>query len=301
MRTRFDDASLFFERGHLYLLTSPPRSEDALLDFRNALERNEVFWAAMVGEAKSLVLIGQYKEAIAKCRFIIEANMEAECVRNSKFIAGTAEFKCGNSVAAIEWFEPLLDVENGPLPANEYEITLLRGICLRDLGETKDAIDDFTSVICAYDDAREEEERERFRKEQEAEDSSSSSDVNSSIGSEDNEEQDGDEENSKEEGKDGDDENEDSEEGGPMFEEVERIPVTEKQLEIALMNRSGAYSTMGSKKNATLDYERIHARKTNWKLIKKHQAKIEKREREIEEKKNTEAEKKEENEQKIRK
>ena len=88
---------------------------------------------------------------------------------------------------------------------------------------------------------------------------------------------------------------------GPMFEEVERIPVTEKQLEIALMNRSGAYSTMGSKKNATLDYERIHARKTNWKLIKKHQAKIEKREREIEEKKNTEAEKKEENEQKIRK
>ena len=63
---------------------------------------------------------------------------------------------------------------------------------------------------------------------------------------------------------------------------MERIKVTEQQLEIALMNRSGAYSTIGNKKNATFDYERIHERKTNWRLIKMHQKKIEDKEKEKE-------------------
>ena len=53
MRTRFDDASLFYNRGILNLITTPPHSEAALLDFKNALSRNEIFWAAMVGMARA--------------------------------------------------------------------------------------------------------------------------------------------------------------------------------------------------------------------------------------------------------
>ena len=68
--------------------------------------------------------------------------MEKEIVKTAVFLHGLSEFKKGNAVAAIDIFDPLLDIEIGPTPANEYEITLLRGLCYRDLGETKDAIDD---------------------------------------------------------------------------------------------------------------------------------------------------------------
>ena len=295
MRTRFDDASLFFERGNLFLMVDPPQSQDALVDFRSALERNEVFWAAMIGETKSLIQIGQYGDAINICRVVIDGDMEADCVRTAKYLWGLAEFKRGNSVAAVEWFDPLLDVEVGPLPANEYEITLLRGLCFRDLGETKDAIDDFTCVVCAYDEAREEEAQERLRKEQgvpesESESSSSSESEEEEEGGDDG--NDGDkksetkeESEERKEGKEGEEEDggdgSDKGDGGDViFETIERIPVTDRQLEIALMNRSGAYSTMGSKKNATTDYERVHARKTNWKLIKRHKEKLERIEKE---------------------
>ena len=221
-------------------------------------------------------------------------DMEKEIVKTAVFLHGLSEFKKGNAVAAIDIFDPLLDIEIGPTPANEYEITLLRGLCYRDLGETKDAIDDFTSVIAAYDDLKEEEEIERLRlirvaEESSEEEMSESSDAEQSEDDDDDEDEDKEDEGKtdeeKTEGKNGetDEENSDEEEDdeeltAPAFVEVERIPVTEAQLEVALMNRSGSYSTMGSKKNSTLDYERIHKRKTNWKLIKKNQARLDRKE-----------------------
>lgn len=221
-------------------------------------------------------------------------DMEKEIVKTAVFLHGLSEFKKGNAVAAIDIFDPLLDIEIGPTPANEYEITLLRGLCYRDLGETKDAIDDFTSVIAAYDDLKEEEEIERLRlirvaEESSEEEMSESSDAEESEDDDDDEDEDKEDEGKtdeeKTEGKNGetDEENSDEEEDdeeltAPAFVEVERIPVTEAQLEVALMNRSGSYSTMGSKKNSTLDYERIHKRKTNWKLIKKNQARLDRKE-----------------------
>ena len=67
----------------------------------------------MIGETKSLIQIGQYGDAINICRVVIDGDMEADCVRTAKYLWGLAEFKRGNSVAAVEWFDPLLDV--GPL------------------------------------------------------------------------------------------------------------------------------------------------------------------------------------------
>ena len=66
---RFDDASLFTERGLLYLELIPvPKSENALLDFRAAQERNAQLWSAVVGEARALLQIGNLKAAAAACR-----------------------------------------------------------------------------------------------------------------------------------------------------------------------------------------------------------------------------------------
>ena len=144
----------FYNRGILNLITTPPHSEAALLDFKNALSRNEIFWAAMVGMARALVQVGQYAEAITFCRRVVDADMEAECVQNAKFVWACAEFRQGRPVTAIEFFDDFLDPEKGPIPANEYEIMLMRGLCLRDLGDTKAAIEDFSSVIVAFDEAR---------------------------------------------------------------------------------------------------------------------------------------------------
>ena len=56
---RFDDASLFTERGLLYLELIPePKSENALLDFRAAQERNAQLWPAVVGEVCAPFQIG---------------------------------------------------------------------------------------------------------------------------------------------------------------------------------------------------------------------------------------------------
>ncbi len=295
MRTRFDDASLFYARGELRLLVDPPRPQEALLDYRSALHRNEVFWAAMVGEARALIEIGQYQNAIDQCKVVIEADLEPSMVKAATYVTGVAEFKRGDSWAAIEIFDPMLDPELGPLPANEYEVTLMRGLCRRDLGETKDAIEDFTVVIVAYDEAREEEaERARIAEERrlKAEENGEGSAGGSSSGS--GTDSDGDGEGKegageKKEGGDGGEGDSGSDSGSSdegneeeFDEEENRIPVTEEQLITALMNRSGAYSTMGSKKNSTADYERVHGRKTDWKLIRQYEARVERLEAEKE-------------------
>ena len=271
MRTRFDDASLFYSRGMLNLITTPPHSEAALLDFKNALARNEVFWAAMVGMSRALIQVGQYGEAIAFCRTVVDGDMEPECVRNAKFVWACAEFRQGEPVAAIEFFDDFLDPEKGAIPPNEYEIMLMRGLCLRDLGDTKAAVEDFSSVIVAFDEAREAEaerlrlEEMRLNNEAEGDESSEASEDSDASGSG------GDSDEEKEEGEGSDSEgSEDGQNGAVSAVVVEepRIPVTEKQLKTALMNRSGCYATMGSQKNSTSDYERIYKRKTNWKLIR---------------------------------
>ena len=281
MRTRFDDASLFYGRGMLNLITTPPRSEAALLDFKNALARNEVFWAAMVGMARALIQVGQYGEAIAFCRTVVDGDMEPECVRNAKFVWACAEFRQGEPVAAIEFFDDFLDPEKGSIPPNEYEIMLMRGLCLRDLGDTKAAIEDFSSVIVAFDEARE-AEAERARLEELHQNSQAAGNETgedsedsgaSESGSDSDEEKDEDEDSDSE--ADGDDN------AGALAHvvvEEPRIPVTEKQLKTALMNRSGCYATMGSQRNSTLDYERIYKRKTNWKLIRDAERKRENKE-----------------------
>eukprot|EP00949_MAST-11_sp_MAST-11-sp1_P002175 g2175.t1 len=337
---RFDDASLFTERGLLYLELIPvPKSENALLDFRAAQERNAQLWPAVVGEARALLQIGNLKAAAAACRRAILANPVEEVLAEAKFFLGMSHFKQGDVLYCLKLCNQLLgedadddndDSDGGggdgvgkedpillrrvlALPEKKIEVTLMRGMCHRDLQKWKEALDDFSFIIenakahsaSTVKEPITVEERMQHRKEEIAElvheveeeealiegkqqdplltPRSSANNSEKEDGEITEDEEDSEVNSVRNEGEgegegEGEDEGEDEDEDDEEDDEPP-LHVPAAMLESAYLNRAAVFSSMGMSRDADRDFEQVFERPTDAKVVEAARAKREEDER----------------------